>query len=89
MSKKEDRGERPETDEVVERMDEIVEAVEKMSDLGAALLHKTRLRMRTICLLIRDACPVKLGLRDIQSVLETLPELAKYFLKDRHHPEDD
>jgi hypothetical protein len=72
----------PSEDEVIERMDEIAEAVLKMSDLGGALLSKTKLRMRTLCLLIRDACPVSLGLRDIQSVLETLPELKERFLKD-------
>jgi hypothetical protein len=58
--------------------------IEKLSTLGEALLKKSKLKRRTICLLIRDACgqgPGSIGMRQIEMVLDAITDLKHIYLK--------
>lgn len=68
-------------DEVAMSLEELAVAIEKMSDLGARLL-KTRLKKRALMLLIRDACSNKVGMTEIEQVLNALPRLKTKYLQD-------
>lgn len=81
MVKKAADGVTDPTDEVEMSLEELALAIEKMSDLGERLL-KTRLKKRTLMLLIRDACSNKVGLSEIEQVLHALPRLKDKYLYD-------
>ena len=65
-------------DEVVRSIEDMVEEIEKLSRTFARL-KESRLARRTVVLLIHDATRVRK--KDIEAVLDTVPELAARYLE--------
>jgi hypothetical protein len=67
--------------EVLDSLEDVVVAIEHLSNLGESLLRKCRLKRRTLCMLIRDATANKVSIRQVNDVLDALPLLKQRFLK--------
>ena len=63
---------------VVDTADELADEIEKLSEVFTAL-ENSRLKRRTVVLLIHDM--TKVGKRDIDTILDALPDLAERYLK--------
>jgi hypothetical protein len=61
-----------------DRLDEIAAEIEKLSKLFIAVKN-SRLNRRAVVLLIHDM--TKVGKRDIEKLLDALPDLADHYLK--------
>ena len=62
-----------------DRTEEIAEEIEKLSKVFTAL-EDSRLSRRALVLLIHDM--TKVGKRDIETLLDALPNLADHFLEE-------